>query len=145
MAKARVKAASGNHDFELLAAFRYALRQFLRFSEQAARSQGLTPQQHQALLAVRGFPGGQITIGELAERLQIRHHSAVGMVDRLTAMGLATRAPAAEDRRKVHIVLSARGAKTLDSLAAVHRDELRRLGPQLRALIDQIGRPRRRG
>jgi DNA-binding MarR family transcriptional regulator len=111
----------------------------------AARSQGLTPQQHQALLAVRGFPGGQITIGELAERLQIRHHSAVGMVDRLTAMGLATRAPAAEDRRKVHIVLSARGAKTLDALAAVHRDELRRLGPQLRTLMDQIGRPRRRG
>jgi DNA-binding MarR family transcriptional regulator len=145
MAKARSKAASGNHDFELLAAFRYALRQFLRFSEQAARSQGLTPQQHQALLAVRGFPGGQITIGELAERLQIRHHSAVGMVDRLTAMGLATRAPAAEDRRKVHIVLSARGAKTLDALAAVHRDELRRLGPQLRTLMDQIGRPRRRG
>ena len=145
MAKARSKAASGNHDFELLAAFRYALRQFLRFSEQAARGQGLTPQQHQALLAVRGFPGGQITIGELAERLQIRHHSAVGMVDRLTAMGLATRAPAAEDRRKVHIVLSARGAKTLDALAAVHRDELRRLGPQLRTLMDQIGRPRRRG
>lgn len=145
MAKARLKATSGNHDFELLASFRYALRQFLRFSEQAARSQGLTPQQHQALLAVRGFPGGQITIGELAERLQIRHHSAVGMVDRLTAMGLATRAPAAEDRRKVHIVLSARGAKTLDALAAVHRDELRRLGPQLRTLMDQIGRPRRRG
>jgi DNA-binding MarR family transcriptional regulator len=145
MAKPRSKAASGSHDFEALAAFRYALRQFLRFSEQAARGQGLTPQQHQALLAIRGFPGGRITIGELAERLQVRHHSAVGMVDRLTARGLASRAPDDDDRRKVHIVLSARGATSLAALAAVHRDELRRLGPQLKSLLDQMGRPRRRG
>lgn len=145
MAKARSKTAAGAHDFELLASFRYALRQFLRFSEQAARGQGLTPQQHQALLAVRAYPGGRISIGELAERLQVRHHSAVGMVDRLTALGLATRAPCEDDRRKVFIVLSARGAKLLDGLAAAHRDELKRLGPQLRTLIDQLGRPRRRG
>ena len=145
MAKARARVATGAHDFEVLAAFRYALRQFLRFSEQAARSQGLTPQQHQALLAVRAFPGGQITIGDLAERLQVRHHSAVGMVDRLTALGLASRTPADEDRRKVYIVLSARGAKALDALSSTHRDEIKRLGPQLKALLDQLGRPRRRG
>jgi DNA-binding MarR family transcriptional regulator len=145
MAKPRTRAAAGVHDFEVLAAFRYAMRQFLRFSEQAARGQGLTPQQHQALLAVRAFPGGRITIGELAERLQVRHHSAVGMVDRLTALGLASRTPADDDRRKVYIVLSARGPKALDALANPHRDELKRLGPQLRTLLDQLVRPRRRG
>src|SRR6202044_268812 len=76
-------------DFEMLASFRYELRRFLHFSEGAAREAGLTPGQHQALLAVKGFPGkDRITIGELAERLQVAHHSAVGLVDRLAANDL---------------------------------------------------------
>src|ERR1017187_10959937 len=73
-------------EYETLAAFRYALRQFMRFSEAAAREAGITAQQHQALLAVKGFPGrDRVTVGELAERLQLRHHSTVGLVDRLVA------------------------------------------------------------
>jgi DNA-binding MarR family transcriptional regulator len=126
-------------EYETLASFRYALRQFLRFSEESARAQGIEPQQHQALLAVKGFPGRDwVTISELAERLQIRHHSAVGMVDRLVAHGLLTREPAAGDRRQVHIMLTERGETVLEQLAATHKEELRRLGPQVLALLDRL-------
>src|SRR5512143_2309408 len=119
-------------DYETLAAFRYALRQFLHFSEEAAEAVGLTPQQHQALLAIRGFPGrDQVTVGELAERLQIRHHSAVGLVDRLVTQKLVARAAAENDRRQVFVALTSRGLSTLEQLAAVHRAELRRIGPQI--------------
>ena len=110
-------------EYETLAAFRYALRQFMRFSEAAAREAGITAQQHQALLAVKGFPGrDRVTVGELAERLQLRHHSTVGLVDRLVAEKLVIRAPSAEDRRQVLIQLTNRGEKILEKLAAVHRD-----------------------
>src|SRR5665811_983767 len=95
--------------YELLAAFRYALRQFLHFSEEAARAAGVTPQQHQALLAVKGFPGRDcVTVGELAERLQLRHHSVVGLIDRLVLEKLVARAPSAQDRRQVLIELTRR-------------------------------------
>src|SRR6185295_17692704 len=78
--------------YQALAAFRHALRQFLRFSEAAAEAVGLTPRQYQALLAVKGMPRGRrATVGALAEQLQIRHHSAVGLVDRLVLQGLAAR------------------------------------------------------
>src|SRR5580704_14756458 len=104
-------------EFEMLATFRYELRRFLHFSEEAARDAGLTPGQHQALLAVRGFPGkDRITIGELAERLQVAHHSAVGLVDRLVAHDLMTRETAAEDRRQVYVSLTAHGNETLEGL-----------------------------
>lgn len=126
-------------EYEALANFRYALRQFMRFSEQAAEKAGLTPQQHQALLAIMGFPGReQITIGELAERLQIHHHSAVGLVDRLVTQGLTTRHHDTVDRRQVYISLSPAGLALLEQLSTAHRDELRQLGPQLRKLIEQI-------
>src|SRR5512147_3089012 len=96
--------------YEGLAAFRYAIRQFLRFSEEAVLAVGLTPQQHQALLAIKGFPGRDtITIGELAERLQIKHHSAVGLVDRLVSQGLVVRQPAADDRRQVFLCITPHG------------------------------------
>src|ERR1700743_1577545 len=118
--------------YEALAAFRYALRQFTGFSEAAARAAGITPQQHQALLAIKGFPGrDQMTIGELAERLQLRHHSAVGLVDRLVAEKLVTRVPGQEDRRQVWIQITSEGEKTLGTLAAIHREQLRRMGPEL--------------
>ena len=133
------KPPTSKTEYEILADFRYALRRFLRFSESAARDVGLTPQQHQALLTIRGFPGReQITVGELAERLQVRHHSAVGLVDRLEAEKLIRRTRAADDRRKVYITLTARGDRLIEQLSALHREELRRMTPELRALIRHI-------
>jgi DNA-binding MarR family transcriptional regulator len=129
----------GKAEYEILASFRYALRQFLRFSEEAARSRGVEPQQHQALLAVKGFPGrSRITIGELAERLQIRHHSAVGLVSRLARKGLLLREAAREDRRQVYITLTLRGDSLLEQLAESHKRELRRMIPQLNELLQLI-------
>jgi DNA-binding MarR family transcriptional regulator len=126
-------------DYETLAAFRYALRRFLRFSEEGAQSVGLTPQQHQALLAIMGFPGrASITMGELAERLQIRHHSAVGLVDRLASQGLVTRVQAPADKRQVLLSLTDDGASLLERLSLIHRDELRRLRPELTGLLERL-------
>ncbi len=126
-------------EYEILAEFRYALRRFLRFSESAAREVGLTPQQHQALLAIQGFPGReQITIGELAERLQIRHHSAVGLADRLEAEKLIKRVPGADDRRKVYISLTGHGQSMIEKLSALHHEQLVRLTPQLRSLLTRV-------
>lgn len=130
----------GKDEYEALAAFRHTLRQFLHFSEEAAEQAGLTPQQHQALLAIMGFPRReQVTIGELAERLQIRHHSTVGLVNRLVAQGLVARQPGVGDRRQVYVGLSEHGLALLEQLSTAHREELRRLGPQWRALLEQIG------
>lgn len=126
--------------YESLASFRFALRKFLRFSEDAAGAAGLTPQQHQALLAIKGFPGRDyVTIGELAERLQIKHHSAVGLVDRLVLEKLVQRDASAEDRRCVNIRLTARGEAVLEELSALHREQLRRIGPELSTLLQSLG------
>lgn len=125
--------------YEQIAAFRFGLRQFLRFSEEAAQGAGLTPQQHQALLAIKGFPSrDQVTVGELAERLQIQHHSAVGLADRLVAEKLIQREQSKEDRRQVYLHLTARGEEILDKLTEVHREELRRIGPDLGALLEKL-------
>lgn len=124
-------------EYEALAAFRYTLRQFLRGSEQRAQEVGLTLQQYLALLAVKGFPGRDyLTIGELAERLQIQHHSAVGLVDRLVAQDLAARQPAETDRRQVFVTLTPRGEEILEKLALANRSQLRRLEPQLALLAE---------
>ena len=126
-------------DFETLADFRYALRQFLRFSEDAALRVGLTPQQHQALLAIKGFPGrDRITLGELAERLQLRHHSAVGLVDRLVVAKFAVRTRSAADRRKVYLKLTRKGEALLGRLSAAHREQLRRIAPRLESLLRDL-------
>ncbi len=99
-------------DYRVLASFRYALRRFLQFSERAAAQLGVTGQQYQALLAVRGFPGrARVTVGELAERMCIQHHSAVGLVDRLAERELVRRAASRGDRRHVFVELTARGEK----------------------------------
>jgi DNA-binding MarR family transcriptional regulator len=128
-------------DYETLAAFRYALRRFIHFSEGAAQAAGITPQRHQALLAIKGFPGrDEITVGELAERLQLRHHSAVGLVNRLVADKLVVRAPSAEDRRQVFIQLTNRGEEVLERLSSVHREELKRIGPEISQLLGRLGR-----
>lgn len=128
-------------EYEVLAEFRYTLRSFMSFSENAAKEVGVTPQQHQALLAIKGFPGReQITIGELSERLQIKHHSTVGLVNRLEAEKLITRSPAQDDRRKVFISLTKQGLSILKKLSDIHRQELQRLSPQLRSLLRGISR-----
>ena len=132
-------------EYEALAEFRYTLRRFLHFSEAAAGELGLTAQQHQALLAIKGFPGReQVTVGELAERLQIRHHSAVGLADRLEAQNLVRRSSAAGDRRKVYLSLTQHGSALLERLAALHHEELLRLIPQLNSLITRLEEGKRR-
>ena len=127
--------------YETLAAFRYALRRFIHFSEEAAQAAGITPQQHQALLAIKGFPArDKVTVGELAERLQLRHHSAVGLIDRLVAEKLVIASPSAEDRRQVLIQLTRRGEEVLEKLASVHREQLKRIGPEISQLLGRLGR-----
>jgi DNA-binding MarR family transcriptional regulator len=123
-------------DYRQLADFRYAIRTFLEFSEQAARNAGVTPQQHQALLAIRGInePGGA-NLGAIAERLRIRHHSAVELVNRLVAARLVVRKEDTEDRRRVLVMLTAKAERILQSLSATHVEELRRLKPALRAVL----------
>jgi DNA-binding MarR family transcriptional regulator len=126
-------------DFQTLAEFRYLLRQFGAFSAGAAREAGLTAQQHQVLLAVKGFPGREhVTIGELAERLDLKHHSAVRLVDRLMRRNLIARRPDKADRRKVRIVLTPQAEALLLGLTLAHRDELRRLAPLLQALLGRL-------
>lgn len=128
--------------YEALAAFRYALRRFLHFSETAAQAAGLTPQQHQALLALKGFPGRDYaTVGELAERLQLRHHSVVGLVDRLAGEGLVVRAASKADRRRVLIQLTRRGERKLAQLSTLHREQLRQIGPELSGLLIRLNEP----
>lgn len=123
-------------DYETLAQLRYLLRRFAAFSETAARQAGLTPRHHQALLAIKGFPGRErVTVGELADRLNVRHHSVVGLVDRLVARRLVRRVRDASDHRRVRIALTARAQALLARLSAVHRDELHRLAPLLRAVL----------
>lgn len=123
--------------YELLADLRHSLRRFLAFSEDAAQSVGLTPAQHQALLAIKGFPG-TISVGELAARLIVRHHSAVGLVDRLIEQGHVRRAGDTTDRRRVNLSLTPRGEALLARLSAAHRDELRRIGPDIEALLVRL-------
>jgi DNA-binding MarR family transcriptional regulator len=127
-------------DYEALAAFRHALRRFLDFSGEAAKAAGLTPQQHQALLAIKGFPDrDRVTIGELAEQLVQRHHSTVGLVDRLEALGLVRRETDPADRRRAMVALTDRAEEALAGLSAIHRAELRRLRPSLAALLERLG------
>lgn len=122
--------------FETLAALRHALRRFLQFSQSAARGAGIPPQQHQALLAIKGAPGrDHLTVGELAARLHLRHHSAVGLVDRLTRRGWLRRSPSATDRRRVEVRVTPRGEALIARLSVAHQKELRALGPELRRLL----------
>lgn len=128
-------------DYEALADFRYALRQFLRISEESAYAAGLTPQQHQGLLAIKGFPGPEpITVGDLAERLQLRPHSSVMLVDRLAANQLVERRQPekSKDQRQVHLVLTKQGEEIIAQLAEAHREELCRLQPNLERLCADL-------
>jgi DNA-binding MarR family transcriptional regulator len=133
-------------EYQALAEFRYQIRRFLRFSEEAARAAGLEPQQHQLLLAVKGMPDGKSArIADLAERLQIQHHSAVELVNRLASKGLVSRAAGESDRREVHVQLTLRGERILRVLTAHHRNELRQTAPALiEALLNCGAVPRTR-
>ena len=120
------------HDFEALARFRSGIRRYLRFSEETVRAHGVTPQQYQLLLALKGFPDREwATVRELADRLQLRHHSVVELVNRAQARGLVNRGPHPDDARMVRIQLTEDGEQTLAHLSALHRDELRRLDASL--------------
>jgi len=123
---------SRNPDYQTLAEFRYQIRRFLAFSERAARAHGLDAQQHQLLLALKGLPAGTApTIGALADRLHIRHHSAVGLIDRLDQKGLVVREIDAADRRRVLVRISAHGEAVLRKLTHLHQEELSSAGPLL--------------
>jgi DNA-binding MarR family transcriptional regulator len=119
-------------DYRALAEFRYQVRRFLRFGEDAARRSGLEPRQHQLLLALKGLPPDvEPTIGELARRLRVEHHTAVEMIDRLERRRLVARRRDDRDRRRVLVRLSGRGNALLLALSVSHREELRTAGPQL--------------
>ncbi|MFT3855381.1 MAG: MarR family winged helix-turn-helix transcriptional regulator [Ilumatobacteraceae bacterium] len=122
----------------MLARFRFALRVFQRFSEEAARQAGVTPGQHQLMLAIRGFPTGDPSVTDLAEWLQLKHHSTVELVDRAVDAGLITRNPDPEDRRRQRLVLTDRGADVLASLSDAHREELRRFRDEMSDLLDEL-------
>ena len=114
--------------YEALSEFRYQLRRFLHFSETAAKGEGITPLQYLLLLHVRGFPGRDwATVGELAERLQMRHHGAVALLTRCEELDLVERRRSEEDRRRVEVHLKPKGEKHLQRLAALHEAELRSL------------------
>ncbi len=131
-------------DYESLAEFRHQLRRFIHFSEQAAHSVGLEPQQHQLMLALKGLPSGaRPRVGELAERLQIRHHSAVELVNRLVAGGYVSRAAGGRDRREVLLSLTSKGEAVLRELSVHHRSELRLRGPALVAALKRVMRARK--
>ena len=126
-------------DFESLAEFRHQIRRFLRFSERAARNAGLEPRQHQLLLALKGLPPNvRPKIAEIAERLQIQHHSAVELVNRLEAGGFVQRERGSQDRREVLLQLTPGGEKVLRELSLHHRSELRSQGPALLDSLQQL-------
>jgi DNA-binding MarR family transcriptional regulator len=129
----------GSVDYQALAELRYQIRRFLRSSEDAARSAGLEPQQHQLLLAIKGLPQDvQPTVGELAERLQIRHHSVVELIDRLAHRGYVRRRRSETDRRKVFVDMTPEGEEVLHRLTVEHEAELRTAGPALLSAIKTV-------
>lgn len=125
--------------YRALAEFRHQIRLFLHFSEDAARQVGIEPQQHQLLLAIKGIPIGMPpTIGRIAQRLQIRHHSAVELVDRLTEHGAISRETNPADGREVRLRLTPSGERLLRRLSIAHHNELGKAGPALRDALDVV-------
>jgi DNA-binding MarR family transcriptional regulator len=137
MSRARLSDA----DYRLLAEFRHQLRRFLAFSEQRAKEAGLQPQQHQLLLALRAVAPDTPTVGYLAQRLVLRHHSTVELVDRLEERGLVRRVRAPEDRRQARVNITADGEKVLLELTVAHRAELQRSAPSLVEVLQELALP----
>jgi len=127
-------------EYLALANFRYLLRRFLRFSKDFLRANGnLNPEQYEALLAIKAFTSiGGLTISQLSERLQIKHHSAVNIVDRLVERKLVTRAAGKTDRRRRHVQLTAKGEKVIEDLAAVHWKELRGRSAEMIKALERL-------
>lgn len=126
-------------DYRSLARFRHALRVFQRFSEEAARAAGVTPSQHQLMLAIKGFAGdGSPTVGDLAEALQLRHHSTVELIQRAVRNGLLTTETDASDNRRQLIGLTPKGEEILASLSSLHRDELRRFRTEMNDILGEL-------
>jgi len=131
-----------NDDIRTLADLRLVLRQFQSFSERAAEARGLTTQQYQALLAIKGeHSDTPITVTLLAQRLLIKHNSAVGLVDRMAELGLVVRRPSERDRRSVMLQITARGESVFKRLAIAHRRELQRIAPLLGRHFRQLAKP----
>jgi DNA-binding MarR family transcriptional regulator len=134
-----MKKKPGPPDFKAMAELRYQIRRFLRFSENAARQAGIEPQQHQLLLAVRGLPdGARPTIGVLAERMQLQHHSTVELIDRLAERGFLVRLRATDDRRQVLVKLSRDGEAFLETLSLHHLQELKSAGPRFVQVLQNL-------
>jgi len=125
-------------EYKALANFRYTLRQFMAFTEAEVAGSGLTPQQHQALLAIRTCDAPEATVGYVAERLLLKPHSATGLIDRMVASGLVERSPSAVDGRAWALRLTSRAHGLLDILSEAHRDEIRRVRPLLIDIMQQI-------
>jgi DNA-binding MarR family transcriptional regulator len=139
VATSAARTALSDRDYRALARFRHALRVFQRFSEDAARAAGTTPAQHQLLLAVRGFRGeGAPVIGDLADALQLRHHSVVELVDRADAAGLVRRSTDPLDQRRQRVELTAAGRDVLEDLSVAHRDELRRFRTEMFDVLREL-------
>jgi DNA-binding MarR family transcriptional regulator len=126
-------------DYRSLAELRYQIRRFVRFSEDISRAGGLEPHQYQLLLAVKGLPTGvRPIISELAERLQIKHHSTVELINRLSERGLMERSHSAEDRREVFLRITESGEEILRKLARHHESELWLRGPELVSAMQRL-------
>ena len=127
-----------DRDYRTLALVRAELRAFAHFTELSTGGAGLTPQQHQVLLALRAVDGGRLTIGQLATTMLLKPHSVSGMADRLESLGLVERVQGARDRRRIHLRLTDKANAVLASLGEVHKAELRRIRPLLSALLAEL-------
>ena len=126
-------------DYQALAEFRYQIRKFLHFSEQAVQAAGLERGQYQLMLTIKGMPDGvRPRIRELANRMHIQHHSAVELINRLEAGGYVQRERAQDDRREVLLALTPKGERVLGELALHHHDELRSAAPSLVAALRRL-------
>ena len=139
----KVQSAISQGDYEILAAFRFELRRFLNFSEQAAKALGMTPQQHQSLLAIRASSNGMLSIGDLADQMFIQPHTASEMADRMVSLGWLERRPDPDDRRRVGLGLTATAESMLGRMSTTHRDEVVRIRGSLTDLLAQLGQSER--
>lgn len=137
--KRRKRPVLSKANYEALSNFRCELRRFLAFSETAATAAGLTPQQHQMMLAIKGAPGKEsLSIGEIADRLLVRHHTIVELVDRLADLGLVVRKPDPTDKRKIQVALTRAGNAAIGQLSSIHVEELKSIRPTLQMLLKQF-------
>lgn len=127
-------------DFLAMAEFRHQMRKFLRFSkDELAQHARLTPEQYEAILALRAFGDERgLTVGQLSERLQVKHHTAVTLVNKLVERGAASRTHGTTDRRQVYVKLTPKGTELLEQAGAVHRKEIRRRSAELIAALERL-------